>query len=768
LLLTIFYKKKIDKIFYLHILNNKIDEYNKMSNLKQNKINSKQTLIKRVISNSKVSNDIIYNIKALVELLEKNNCMVIDSTYNPSTTNNNTIRKSKLLELFKDDNKFKEYSDTKWFDNDLINLDEFIQFLLLTPEIYNQNTKGKYHLYMDYIHAYLDVKLTDLYFPNYNNLDKKFENIKNPRYEYLYSFWINKLIINHEFFNHYINILKPTYQKDINNKYFDITFESIKLIIEIQEFDNHNNNDNDNDKLTYVNAKGYIVLYLKVNDFLKSKIKAYDNFTERLYNILYCKVILYNTSIYSDYLVFSFVELLKNKINIINNIIDDIKKENKNIDFDNDEINHSILKDKKKDNYIKDIINNYRNLMKENINYDEIINLINNNTSIIKTIFELKKKSHENMNSKILNIKHIKKLLKTDDIDDNDIELLNNKFKYTINEYNNGLYCVDWPTFINIIIRSDIFDETIKNILTTYLTYVENIMLNTTIMISKYYENFIEKTLYSTKNYISLIEKDIKNNYDKIIKNNESEIIKLKNDLTIYESYTDGFIKLSNKLIKSDNNLNNIKKVNLYIDNIKTIVKSFHSNKKIVSNNINLTEDSKSIFIDKPEFIIHYSSNSRDIIDINTFKAIMTKFNIHRDTYNNILNQLTGSTIPDDISNLKIIKDLNKYIINDSDSEESDNDIEINTNIKKCISVESFFKTTKTQINKSISDEDNSDKEIIINKSINNNDSDDEDIIINNYNSKTSISNIKKSIDNKKTKKIIIGDDSDTEELEFD
>jgi len=41
----------------------------------------------------------------------------------------------------------------------------------------------------------------------------------------------------------------------------------------------------------------------------------------------------------------------------------------------------------------------------------------------------------------------------------------------------------------------------------------------------------------------------------------------------------------------------------------------------------------------------------------------MTKFNIHRDTYNNILNQLTGSTIPDDISNLKIIKDLNKYII---------------------------------------------------------------------------------------------------------
>ena len=31
---------------------------------------------------------------------------------------------------------------------------------------------------MDYIHAYLDVKLTDLYFPNYNNLNKKFENIK--------------------------------------------------------------------------------------------------------------------------------------------------------------------------------------------------------------------------------------------------------------------------------------------------------------------------------------------------------------------------------------------------------------------------------------------------------------------------------------------------------------------------------------------------------------------------------------------------------------
>lgn len=617
---------------------------------------SKLSPIKRVASITNKDNSIDYNKynkNGLIELLNNNGCEVYKPDKTHDSNLNYTVNKTKLLNLFSDDNKFKEYSDERW-KKDYIDINDFIKFLLEAPIIYGQNTKGKYQIYMDYIHIYLNISIDDTFMPNYYYLDEKFKYIGNIRDEYLYSFWIDKNIKNHEFLKQYNDLLKPIYQKHYdNNKYYDITYESIKFIIEIQEFNNHNNSDNDKNKCDYVNAQGYNVLYLKVKDFEKSITKASQLFLNSLYEIMIIKTILLDIKIYSNYLVYAFTQFLKNELDENINEIKNIKN-----DY----------------NYIK-------YLEKENNDYIEILDLIKKNNSSLNKLFEIKKLSHDNENKNVLNINHILSLLNTNDINNSDLISLKTLFSYSSKKYmNNNEYCVNWPKFVNIIINHDCFDNLIKNTLTTYLLNIENLVLETSLMISKFINRSLESIIISVNSYKEILEDYIKKFYDKKILDYEDEIFKLKTDIDVYKNYTSGFLKLSAKLLSDEDNLSCIKKIKKYFNKIKLLLDNFNSKKKNNITEINLMNDSKSLFNNKPDFIIHYSKNTNDAITYQLFKSIMNKFNIHKDTINTILLALCRNLQPDDIPHLKIVKSLEEFILDDSNINVNDTKI-LSTNL---------------------------------------------------------------------------------------
>lgn len=636
--------------------------------IKMNKLSPVKRLNNLTSAASELYNK--YNKNALLNLLNERGCEIIRTENNPNTSCKDSLRKNQLMNLFQVDNKFSEYCENKWSNKELIDLDEFIHFLLDTPRIFGQNTKGKYQIYMDYIHSYLDVKLTDLYFPNYNELDSVMRYIGDLRDEYLYIYWIDKIVSNHSFLKNYRDLIKPIYQKQYgNNKYYDMTYDKLKVIIEIQEFNNHNDNNNDNDKLEYVTAQGHIILYLKVNEFKESLIDASYSFMNILIETMISKIILYEQSILSDYCVYSFIELLKENCEEITNIISDINNTYFNNELDLDDIglieklSHNKNIDKSLIRQIKRIIE--LNKIKNNDKY--IITQIHKNNTITKKIFEIKKLCHDKKNSKILNVNHLLLLLDDNNINDNDIEKLRDKFFNRVHDIVNDEYCVDWENFVKIIVSdNEYFDDLIKDTLTDYVINVEKIIRDVSIIIANTDNRILQNIKYSIDKYIILREEQVEKKYEKILDTANENNNKLKVDNDVYKKLVSGVLRLNNKLL-SRNNQNNVKIVNDYIDNLRSLTDNFLTKKKYDDNDINVKDENMSIFKKLPDFILHYSKKSTDTITYLEFISIMDKYNIHNDTIKSILTKLCRNKKPIIISYIKVIKPIDESFI------ESDN-----------------------------------------------------------------------------------------------
>jgi len=183
--------------------------------------NTKLELINESISNKKIiESSICYinklsnneNIEKLIEFMCSNGLNVIDNLSNPYSNKSNIFDKQSILDFFDNETTLVDYSLKKWHNKE-IDIYDFINFLLLAPNLFKMNTKGKYQIYMDYIHIYLNISLNEYFFPKYHLVQDKYEYITNIRDEYLYAFWCVKVIKNHKFINKYMNIVKPEYQK---------------------------------------------------------------------------------------------------------------------------------------------------------------------------------------------------------------------------------------------------------------------------------------------------------------------------------------------------------------------------------------------------------------------------------------------------------------------------------------------------------------------------------------------------------------------------
>ena len=170
------------------------------------------------------------------------NDVIKDESFSPNIKTKYSIKIDTLLDEISD-TKFRKFIKNENYKK-YIPLSTFINFAIENGNTIN--TKGKYPEYMNFIFAYYGIN-TEGYILDYTNLPEK---AQPKRVEYIAIWYIINYINNDKFLSKYKkSYLKPTFQKCINiedNRYYDLLFEKIDIIIEVQEDSfAHTNNVND-------------------------------------------------------------------------------------------------------------------------------------------------------------------------------------------------------------------------------------------------------------------------------------------------------------------------------------------------------------------------------------------------------------------------------------------------------------------------------------------------------------------------------------------
>jgi len=475
--------------------------------------------------------------------------------------------------------------------------------------------------------------------------------------------------------------------KPDNNKYYDIAFEQLKIIIEIQEYNNHTNNNNDNNKLIYINAHGYIVLYLKIDQFKEHIKDCYHNFTTILFECIINRLISLDISICSDYLVYCFENYLINIINEMENEIINIKNilntKYYNIDY-NDISKLNLLLNHINDENTKYLIEKYINFYEDINEHKNILEKLNDNTSSIYNLFKIKYLSYKNNNKKNNRIdnKNISSDIICDLLNlDNTCRInLENKFRTSRSIFIDNKYYISWSNLNYIIQKNEILSDEIKSTLILYLSYIEDIVLAIMDDLIMFNNNIIKYILKCVDEYKINIQKTIYEQFEYKIDSLNNEINKLNNDLSNLNNINNGLYKSINKIINLYDNdeIYDSKSIKMF-DNIKNSLNLIYNKKKNILNNINLDIDNQSILPDIPNFIIYFSSNINDTIKYEEYISIMNTYNIHSYIYNTILDKLCNTKKPKYISFLKIVDSVSNIFYNDN----SNNFNNYNSNIDK-------------------------------------------------------------------------------------
>ena len=181
------------------------------------------------------------------------------------------IDKTKLYDI-----TYKTFFDIKSsYNENYITIDQFVDFLLGKNNTCanTDGTTGKYHEFMSMTFALCNVSIkNDI--PYYENIEPKLlKKIKPKREEYLICWWILYKISNDPFIKNFLfvngkNLAWPTFQHNYSGRFYDISFNMLRIVIEIQEDKTaHKNNLNDKLKETIVKFGGMRIKYFKLQEF---------------------------------------------------------------------------------------------------------------------------------------------------------------------------------------------------------------------------------------------------------------------------------------------------------------------------------------------------------------------------------------------------------------------------------------------------------------------------------------------------------------------
>jgi hypothetical protein len=182
-----------------------------------------------------------------------------------------------LIAYFDDKQLLKYYKSAK---SDYIKLESFIEYMIYANR--SDNTKGLYHVYMPYIHAFYNLPTSRSGFVNYSIINQK---IIPSRIEYSILYAIQYFIDNDEYLK---NKCKLEYQFKLDQKYFDACIPELKILIEIQEDkENHNDKKSDNHKRLIAKFNEYYIIYFHESDLKKDEMSVRNFFNNKLKCIIY-------------------------------------------------------------------------------------------------------------------------------------------------------------------------------------------------------------------------------------------------------------------------------------------------------------------------------------------------------------------------------------------------------------------------------------------------------------------------------------------------
>jgi hypothetical protein len=615
-----------------------------------------------------------YNVNNLKEHLIKiiGPNIISSSLKNPNKKDEILLNKDLLLNYFTD-NKIKVYAEKHWISLNNLSIDKFIDFLINHAN--SNNTRGKYHEYMDFHPSLFNLNV-DRGIPDYDSMtDLTIKNkIKNNRVEYIPCFWIVNKIRNHTFLSKFLDLTLPKFQhvlSTVDNRFYDIYFEKLKIIIEVQEDASHhleNNNDILKDSLAI--CRDNFILYFKIQTYKEKHINYLNEFWNELYEHILASL-FEKQDIREKYVIYKFIELCKHKIDDLNICLKTYKKINNQ---------NKIISTQNEIKLIKGIIKT-------------------DPDNIITTIFKWKDSSQKN--KYCITLEDVFLIIGKEYTDEN-INFYLQRYPYTEKNDDEDYY-LTWETMMTLISISDI-NIAEKHKIIYYLVSVQEI-----------YEDICSKIIYDGNERRKAINLDIVQNHikDQLEKNYKNKLSSLEKE--------NGILKEEHKLLQnkikktvsaSEKCLNKITKTNKNKTDIESLVQELKSINQKYSQDyltVNLEDIGESIFIEIPDFPILYSRHSYHQITFCQFDAICNDWNIPKLTRSLFIERLFGckNTNPHVLNYLQVnkyqqkTKNDNEELDDDISSEESDDDRELDDDSEILIETKTNLVAKSETISKS-------------------------------------------------------------------
>ena len=545
----------------------------------------------------------------------------------------------------------------------------------LTNDANTKNTRGKYHELMNMIHAMYNVNIIDN-LPDYSSLDKSIKDkIMPKREEYLICWLIKHLIDNDKLLSQYLYfngkpLTTPLYQKSIENideRYYDMIFDELDIVVEIQEDDNaHKDNTNDELKEALVKVRSKRIIYFKLVDFNTNIQEYLKLFWNDLKEMLIQSLLNYNASIRNAYCVYSFKNDINDKCLEFQKDIKQIKKKIKN------------------PKNVKAQIDSFGSeLLKLNEKF-EFFNLFNNtDASLINQIFNWKLLEKDD-DTYVVDVDDAFKLRITTDKNIEDFK------NFIINEYkqdikygkiegvvNKNKIFIQWNTLIFITMKSSI-DQFKKDIIIHYLLNIQTIYEDIIRKIQMHHNDKFNITGHMYKLVIDHTTKKYVDQYE-----NKNKILTKKFDIANYR------VKLCLQDIKRNDGANKMiielaegkftaKKDIKLLNNAKEYVKKSNEfyNQNIGDYITIRKKYNESIIREFPDFPVVYTGNIDNRISYNNLASICKHYNISKNSITLICESfLINYNIKTKyIYNICILTDLEPLSESESESDSDEED----------------------------------------------------------------------------------------------
>ena len=653
-----------------------------MINIQSISLNNPTTMPSKVKTSMKLrSSDEVNNVEENLEKYLKNiygDHVIKMSSKNPDKDNYNSVS----IRCFDNitDNTFNKFIS----DNSKLN---FIQINKLTNFLTNDantnNTRGKYHELMNMTHAMYDVDIVNG-LPDYSNLDKEIKDkIAPKREEYLICWLIKNKIDTDKLLSEYLyfngkKLTAPDYQRSIKNideRYYDIVFDELDIVVEVQEDANaHKENVNDDLKEALVKVRSKRIIYFKLINFRVDTQKYLKSFWNDFKEMLIQSLLNYDASIRNAYCVYSF------------------KKD----------INKECLEYEKEIKQVKKNINNPKNTKSQVNNLKSELSKLNEKLEFFSS-FNSSDLSiiHEIFNWKLLEKDDDKHVIDIDDVFNFKItshkqlsefrNFIKNEYKKDIKyEEIDGIdkMYIQWNTLIIITMKSDI-NQINKDMIIHYLLSIQTI-----------YEDIIKKIQMHHNDKFNTIDQMYKLVIDHVSKKFVDQYENKNKDLTKKLDIANYRIKLCLKDIKK-NDSNNKKIIELVegklttkkdiklLDNAKEYVKKSNEfYNENIGNHITIQKKyNEPIIKEFPDFPVVYTGYMHNKISCNNFISICNHYKIPKDSinmlcksflinYNSKSKYIYNICVLDELENDN--PDQNSESDSESDSDDSESDQDAN------------------------------------------------------------------------------------------